>query len=88
MLKLWQIDDGAIHTVAAECESQAFGLYIENLCKAGMDWPDEKPIIKAMDDEKEFAFWPDGSRANEVKLLVMVWRYVFHAPQYIGCSEF
>lgn len=87
MLNIYQIDDGATHTVAARDEAQAFGLYIESLVRSGMDWPDEKPSIEKLDDQKDYTLHPDGTE-HKIKMKIHEWRMMFGAPQYVGCSEF
>jgi len=87
VLNIYQIDDGAIHTVAARDEAQALGLYIESLSRSGMDWPEEKPGITVMEDQKEFTLHPDGAE-QRIKMKIHEWRMLLGAPQYVGCSDF
>lgn len=86
MLNFYQIDDGATHAVVARDEAEAYGLYAESLIRSGVDWPEERPSIETMTDDKDYALHPDGG-AEQIKLKVGLWRHLFDKPQYVGCSE-
>jgi len=86
-MKLFEIDDGSLHTVAAHDEAEAFGLYIENIIKSGCYWPSEKPAISVMDPSREYTLHPDGGELK-VRLAVHEWLNLYAKPQYVGCSDF
>ena len=86
-MKFWTIDDGAIHTVVANDEAEALGLYVESLMKSGCDWPTEKPAVSIMGLSEEYALHPSGGTLS-VKLPVHEWIVLYGKPQYVGCSEF
>lgn len=94
-MKIWKIDDGALHWVSARDSAQAWGIYFENLSKlAGNDWPkdelenqSEPPLIVALDNAESFTWRPFG---DERKLTATVgeWLTLIGHPTYIACSEF
>ena len=86
-MKLFKIDDGALHAVAANDEAEAFGLYIESLIKSGCDWPEEKPAISVMGLHEDYTLHPSGGTLK-VKLPVHEWIVLYGKPQYVGCSDF
>lgn len=87
MLTMFKIDDGATHTVIANDEAEAYGIYVEHAIRSGTDWPEDKPLISKMDEHRDYTLHPSG---GELKLTMPVyeWRNLFGKPQYVGCSEF
>jgi hypothetical protein len=91
-MKLWKIDDGALHWVVAKDAEQAFGLYFESLCKTEGGWPKdqldgETPTISTLDSLEDFTYRPFG---DDRKLTAKVgeWLGLFTEPMYLACSEF
>lgn len=86
-MKLWKIDDGAIHTVVAEDEADAMAEYIRvAIVRAGCDFPVERPSIEAMDGNREYTLAIDGGQ-RKITLLVSEWESLYDKPHYLGCSE-
>lgn len=86
-MKMFELDDGATHTVIASNEAEAYGLWMESLIASGGDWPEEKPGIKERESREDFALHLDGEKET-VKLKVYQWCDLMQKPTYLGCSEF
>lgn len=86
-MKMFEVDDGAIHTVIAHNEAEAYGLWMESLIASGGDWPEEKPGITERESQKDFSLHLDGEK-ERIKLKVYQWCDLMQNPTYLGCSEF
>jgi hypothetical protein len=85
-LKMFSVDDGATHTIVAQDEAQALGIYLQENLKMGGDWPTEKPDVEEMDPRRDFTLRLDDGE-KRVKMAVSSWCHMFSNPQYLGCSE-
>ncbi len=90
-LRMWRVEeeDGASHTIIAENDAQAAGLFLEHFIKANGDdtMPSQMPKMEQMgrDEVYELAPWGDE---RKIKATVYEWLCFMKTPCYLGCSEF
>jgi hypothetical protein len=90
-LKLWKIEeeDGASHTIVAENDAQALGLWLEHFIMRNGDdtCPDKLPSIEPYGRSDSYTFAPWG---DERKLTASAgeWVTLFGRAAYLGCSDY
>lgn len=87
-LKLFEVDDGATHTVIAEDAKQAISIAVYHILLANDSWEtlEEKPDVREIPLEKEYTLHLDGG-SQKLKLTGHQWTELITKPQYLGCSE-
>lgn len=88
-VKLWKIEDGATHTVAADSDAEALGIWFEHFIKSNGDdsVPEKMPEVEPYADHEEltFALWGDE---RKIRARASEWLDVFTKAAYVGCSDF
>jgi len=86
IMKLYKVDDGAVHWILAKREEEALGLWLQNVLMIEGEWPTEKPAIQVIPDNDTFTYVTENG--GKVVQPARWWCVNAQGSEYLACSEF